>query len=608
MSPLSVQTLFDAFSSDSEVKEAARKQIIEMNSVDAFQQCVAQARIVKDQDSLEFWLIELATSDNDENIIGNAVSDLAEEILEPQLRLVEGLVYLDRAAKLTSGDVTTRILEIKSRFQTKVESATGVVSSEEWRTTDISKPLESGKTQQDYYNRMRAYFYAVKDKDKDFASLLDTLVNKPHTYLPMIFGLFQSLTSGMKKYGVESETVIKAFYDFQTEYLSGLESSASANADTNKSSLISQISNMRLGSMSQAATTASRNSERVSQPTWKSFRQFWSDCEMTITPYLNGCVDIEGGHLGIAGKWLPSCNECFDQLTCSSCGRNPSNYLSVRAGDGDGSYSVFKMKFEEDAVGAIVFFDAHGQMAPAIMNSAQDALQSTDDNLDKLNQFYRDFYSYFYESLENFEEDLQMYLCGEIEVEENPGYEGALMKSKGILIIGESGEGIDSDQALVTVTDIPMGKYRIYIFGSRDKSNENIVLPRIVLVLSVPAAEQIGLSAEFAKKLDMAEEYQKWSRASVSARVGPKLATAVIFGNMVIYSAECMREISANGEVTPEVQQFRLESLSWQLLLCNGSDAADMSAKFLDSASDSLDKLDTLHKMRGQFGRKLIVQ
>lgn len=606
MSSLSVQMLFDAFSPDPELKQAARNQIIEMNSIVAMQQCIAQARIVKDQDSLEFWLIEVVTSSAEVNIIGNAVSDLAEEVLEPELRFAEGLVYLDHVAKLTSGDVTTRILNIKSRFQDKLRSATRVVSSEDWRTTDISKPLETGKTQQDYYNRMRAYFYAVKDKD--FASLLDTLVNNPRTYLPMIFGLLQSLTSGMKKHGVESETVIKAFYDFQTEYLSGLESNVSTNAETNESSLISAISNMRLGSLSQVAEPAHSDSERVAEPNWKSFRKFWNDCEMTITPFLNGCVDIEGAHVGIAGKWLPTCNECFDQLTCSSCGRNPSNYLSVRAGDGDGSYSVYKLKFDEDPVGALVLFDSNGQMAPAIMNSAQDAVQVSDDNLNQINQFYKDFYNYFYASLENFDDDLQMFLCGEIEAEANPVYESALAKNKGFLIIGESGEGIDSNQALVTVNDLPMGKYRLYIFGSRDKSNEDIVLPRIALVLSVPAAERIGLTTEFAKKLDMAEEYQKWSRASVFARFGPKLAPAVIFGNMIIYNVECLRVISMYGEITAEVEQLRLESLSWQLLLCSGPDSANMAERFLENASDSLDRLDTLHKMRGQFGRKLVTR
>ncbi len=202
-----------AFASDPQTRDAGRDEIIASYYVEGFQFCSDHAKRIGDVDSHEFWLVEIATARADADTTAEALAELAEEILFPQGRFFESLFYLEYIEKALFGELEDRIRQLRIQASESAASSTDLVPGDDWKTYDLSKPLERGKSQQHYYDRLRAYFFAVKEEK------LDTLfADLQVDYLPRIFGYFIGLTSGLKELGVESETSIRSFRDFQSDF------------------------------------------------------------------------------------------------------------------------------------------------------------------------------------------------------------------------------------------------------------------------------------------------------------------------------------------------------------------------------------------------------
>jgi hypothetical protein len=337
--------------------------------------------------------------------------------------------------------------------------------------------------------------------------------------------------------------------------------------------------------------------ETVARPTWGSFRNFWTDCEMTITPNLSGFIDIEGGTVGISGKWFATCSNCYSKTHCSDCGRNPSSYLQLRAGNGDGVYSVFELSFEEKAVGALLILDDIG-FAPSIMEKISETNSTKDENPEALGEFYKELYKYFYSSIGDFDQSLPMHYIGEIDVGQNPIYKRG-EDPAGILIFGESGEGKESSHALVTVNNIAPGKYRTFVFAHRNEQNENILVPRCVLLLKEDSADHIGLTEDFANLIVLEDEYARWSDSTVFSRIGERLAPFVIDVNADWNNLRVAREIIA--EDYESARDARMEWLSWLLLFQSHFPSAE-TKEFIKENAESLDlSMSTIQKARGHF-------
>jgi hypothetical protein len=344
------------------------------------------------------------------------------------------------------------------------------------------------------------------------------------------------------------------------------------------------------------------STETVNKPNWGSFQDFWINCELTITPRLLGFVDIEGGHVGISGRWIPSCDNCFSEVTCVDCGRNPSNYLHLRAGNGDGVYSVFEISFEEKVVGAFLMLDDFGY-TPALIESISEVNSSHEENPEVLNDFYINFYENFYESIGYLDKSLQLHFFGDIEAGENPIYlrDG---EAAGIIIFGESGQGRDSKQSLVTLNNILPGSYRTFVFANRNEENNNILVPRSVLLLEENAAEEIGLTRDFAKPIDLQEEYVRWNDSSVFARIGGPLAPYAISANKDWCDLRFARELRVEDFDT--ARDMRMEWLSWLLMLEKYAPSADIQ-ELIQEIADKIDlPLSTIYYARGQFTQDLI--
>jgi hypothetical protein len=342
--------------------------------------------------------------------------------------------------------------------------------------------------------------------------------------------------------------------------------------------------------------------EKVERPTWGSFRNFWTDCEMTITPYLSGFIDIEGGSVGISGKWFATCSNCYSKTHCSDCGRNPSSYLQLRAGNGDGIYSVFELSFEEKVVGALLILDDIG-FAPTNIEKISETNSIKDEDPEALGEFYKDFYRNFYSSIGEFDQSLPMHYFGDIDVGQNPIYNGS-QGPAGIIIFGESGEGKESTHALVTANNISPGKYRTFVFAHRNEQNDNILVPRCVLLLKEDSADQIGLTKNFAIKVNLEDETARWNNSTVFSRIGEPLAPSVIMANIDWNNLRVAREIIA--EDYESARDARMEWLSWHLLFESYFPSAE-TRELIKGSAEELDlSMSTIQNARGHFNHESI--
>jgi hypothetical protein len=209
MSQVDPQLLEAAFSSDEGVRDAAREKIIEIATIDAFYECVDAARVRGDAKNLEFWFLELITCRGDAETIGKAIYELAIEVHEPQGRFHEGLVYLRYIQKSVYEDLYENITAAIARFEELIVKADKFSQSGGWETYDITKPIETGKSQQHYFDRFLCYFMATKEQS------MDPIINDMRTdYLPRIVGFFIGIKSSIVSYGVEGDTVVGAFSEF----------------------------------------------------------------------------------------------------------------------------------------------------------------------------------------------------------------------------------------------------------------------------------------------------------------------------------------------------------------------------------------------------------
>ena len=215
MANLDQGALAKVFHSDPEVRAEGRALVVSGASIEDFYQCADFAKGINDEDSLEFWLVEVVTSRAQSATIAAAIFRLAEEVLQPQGRFFEGSVYLKYIARAVTGDTEAKALVLLERFENQARIGTEIVQSQAWRDFDISQSMALGQSQQYYYDRFMAYFSAVHDQ-----TMVPLFEELQFDYLPNIFGYFIGLTSSLKEKGVKSETAIQAFSDYQNMFFS----------------------------------------------------------------------------------------------------------------------------------------------------------------------------------------------------------------------------------------------------------------------------------------------------------------------------------------------------------------------------------------------------
>jgi len=201
--------LIRAFSSDSETSESATQDLIALNDIEVFYDCINHAREIQDYENLEFWLVEVATSRKSVEIIAKSIINLTLEILIPQRRFNEALVYLKYLQNSVFGDLHKEIIGMIVKLEAELEVSQATKSTDNWQTYDLSKPLQRGLDQQQYYDRFLAYFHATND-----ATMSERVKEFQTDFLPNVMGFFIGLSTSLESLGVDRDTAVKAFVDF----------------------------------------------------------------------------------------------------------------------------------------------------------------------------------------------------------------------------------------------------------------------------------------------------------------------------------------------------------------------------------------------------------
>lgn len=201
--------LFRAFSSEADTADAAKDELIELNDIEVFYECINYARELRDEENLEFWLVEVATSRKSVEIIAKSLIELTLEIFIPQSRFNEALVYLRYLQSSVYGDLHKEIVALIGRLEAGLEVSHSAKSTENWQTYDLTKPLQAGLDQQHYYDRFLAYFHATND-----STVSERVEEFQSDFLPKIIGFFIGLSVSLESYGVNRDTAVKAYVDF----------------------------------------------------------------------------------------------------------------------------------------------------------------------------------------------------------------------------------------------------------------------------------------------------------------------------------------------------------------------------------------------------------
>lgn len=346
------------------------------------------------------------------------------------------------------------------------------------------------------------------------------------------------------------------------------------------------------------------SSEKVGSPNWGSFRNFWSDSEIVISPAIAGFIDIEGGEISISGKWLPKCDECIGMTSCRTCGRSPTNRISIRSGQGDGTYCVHELLFDGRAVGGLVIFDDRDDYAAPMMDIINKAHDDVFENSNAESILHEELSKFIYDYLDEINPNEELYEVGRLIAENNPVYSSE-EDSVGILIIGESGEGEDSDQSLITLNNIRVGEYKVFTFASRNRENNNCIIPKVVLILDTESATGIGLKSGFAQKIDLKKEMELWNKGTVFARIGDPLAVPVMFHNHLWAQVRLVGGLANETIDEYRALDLRLESLSWALMISARVDSKEFCASLKSDLEIFSEHVENIHQLRGQFGRDL---
>ena len=346
------------------------------------------------------------------------------------------------------------------------------------------------------------------------------------------------------------------------------------------------------------------SSEKVGSPNWGSFRNFWSDSEIVISPAIAGFIDIEGGEISISGKWLPKCDECIGMTSCRTCGRSPTNRISIRSGQGDGAYCVHELLFDGRAVGGLIIFDNQDDYAAPMMDLINEAHDDVFENSNAEPILHEKLSKFIYDYLDEINSHEELYEVGRLIAENNPVYSSE-EDSVGILIIGESGEGEDSDQSLITLNNIRAGEYKVFTFASRNRENNNCIIPKVVLILDTESATGIGLKSGFAQKIDLKKEMELWNKGTVFARIGEPLAVPVMFHNHLWAQVRLVGGLANETIDEYRALDLRLESLSWALMISARIDSKEFRASLKSDLEIFSEHVENIHHLRGQFGRDL---
>jgi hypothetical protein len=171
--------------------------------------------------------------------------------------------------------------------------------------------------------------------------------------------------------------------------------------------------------------------------------------------FFSSVFNVEGGQVGLADERMPACDECYGTyettISCSACGRTPTNFFQFRSGDGDGVYAVMDLcHASEPPLGGLLLFDR------GIVNGMLGMVEGGSPRL-----FDLDFADVM--------EEMEGICIGNITIEGDPNDE-----MNYCIYVGDSGADDSGRYALPYFHAVP-GEYSIFLFGMREAA---LIIPR----------------------------------------------------------------------------------------------------------------------------------
>jgi len=196
-----------------DVREAATQTIIDLMDTEAMTACGDAALAAGDFERGEFWFMEVATADADENVRADGIEALARRIYIPLGRLHEAELYTRNAVLRADGERKARaertLADINGLWI--AHGSDGLVFNDQWRQADIMQPAHSGMTQQEHYYRMVAYMFH-RDGTGEHERTIELLQSD---FMQGITGYILGMSRGkLKELGMQRETVVKATADW----------------------------------------------------------------------------------------------------------------------------------------------------------------------------------------------------------------------------------------------------------------------------------------------------------------------------------------------------------------------------------------------------------
>jgi len=329
---------------------------------------------------------------------------------------------------------------------------------------------------------------------------------------------------------------------------------------------------------------------------------------------LRCLISVDGGSIGVATEWLQSCWDCDETYLkneCTKCGRNSTNYIDFRSGQGDGVYPVFTIVSDMRSIGSLILFDSDESLDSIgnIYSNTINDLPSYEEEkqIEEALEEVDDLFSHFFGS---YEVGLPIYNLGTITVRKlfqisDSNFQ--ISNQKGYFVIGEAGEGIDSSYCIGTVTYLDPGDYVIFLIGNRDVSNNNILIPSFAMILEKQKASNLGLLSDNIPQLNLEKEKSRWNNSRVFAHVGSSLSETAFYSN-TLYHTSCYDLYSMQNVPTEQLKYVAIGAASWLMMLNsvrvvpNKNWEEQISKILQDYNADA----SILHELRGQLNRKII--
>lgn len=297
---------------------------------------------------------------------------------------------------------------------------------------------------------------------------------------------------------------------------------------------------------------------KMNGSTLHAFIDFLTNGENRFSFLFSGMTSISSSMMGIAGDQLPSCAVCAErkltgpQYSCSTCGRNPSNYVVLRPGAGVGPALTTELVLSDKVIGTLTmpWPEVSFRLSEEIFETLQghDALKG---------RFFEEYYGELVmQYLRKLSPEVEPLYFGSIDTKFDARWSKSNNQFSSTFFSNHS-EGIDSMTTVNYSKNTRPGDFDVFaycVIGDRGES-----VPILILTLRKQFVLDIGYKSITLSPDDTAAMYQTWANNYALISEPESYATKIAISNSQVYATW-----SKNTSMGPLFQNdYEWMSLSW---------------------------------------------